>query len=393
MSDYQLLLDRVRLLYEKHEAGRRKPFNVFSVLRSPSDEVDLHSRFLHALLDYRESPKAERENLKDFLQHVVEKQFEENGAKVERERNYIDILITNDAQQAVVIENKIGSGYRDEQLQRYYNKLQEMGYRDIHLLYLTPHGDELSEDSVGDLDYETLSYKGDLLPWLERCQQRAYDEPALRESVAQYRQLVRKLTVTDLTGAYMNELKKLLLQDNNLVLAHTLREATTEVHIELLQKLWREIDDALTKEISDLPTRNEKLSDISDNRIRKFVTAQKNYKYHGLFYSFGNRGGASLGVEVDQEIRFGVYCDKSDKKYQNERVELEKALSKNVGNGIWSDNWWPWVKSANGNLNLKYPTRENIELLSNDDSRNNYVQGITQGLKEVWNTVKAAGLA
>ena len=41
----QNLLKEAARLYEKHEAGRPEPFNVFSVLRSESDEVNLHSRF------------------------------------------------------------------------------------------------------------------------------------------------------------------------------------------------------------------------------------------------------------------------------------------------------------------------------------------------------------
>lgn len=332
MSDYRLLLERVARLYKKYEAGRRKPFNIFTVLRRATDEVNLHSRFLHALLDYRKSPETERENLKDFLQKVVEKQFEEKDVKVERERNYIDILITNDAMQAVVIENKIESGDPPQQLQRYYKELQKMGYRDIHLLYLTPHGDEPSEDSVGDLHYETLSYKGDLLPWLERCQQRAYDDPVLRESVAQYGQLVRELTGTDLTGAYMNELKDLLLQKNNLVLACDLKEAISEAHIELLQKLWNEIESELKETVLDLPKKANKDSDlsptetiVSPDRIRNFVERIRGAAQHGLYYPFGSRKAVSLGVEVeDGKIFFGVLCYKET--YSREYDRLKKAL-------------------------------------------------------------------
>ena len=72
MSDnYRLLLLKATLLYERHEAGRRDPFNVFSVLRSGHDEVNLHSRFLHALLDYRQPSDEHRENLEDFLRSIV----------------------------------------------------------------------------------------------------------------------------------------------------------------------------------------------------------------------------------------------------------------------------------------------------------------------------------
>ena len=387
MSDYQSLLGQV--LYKRYEAGRRKPFNVFSVLRRESDEVNLHSRFLHALLDYRELPEAERENLKDFLQHAVEKEFEDKGAIVERERDDIDILITNnDTKQAVVIENKIESGDPPQQLQRYYTRLKSKGYSDIHLLYLTLHGDEPSEDSVGDLDYETISYKDDLLPWLERCQKRAYDEPELRESVAQYRQLVRKLTGTDFTGEYMNELKKLLLRDNNLVLACDLIKAKTEVHIDLLQKLWGEIESALKNEIPGLPSRTQE-SDISEDRIRQFITWDRNYKHHGLFYPLGVKG-AGLGVEVGHNIYFGVYCFK--KEYEEEYNRLREALQDVIGDS--PTEWWPWLKNANKALNLRDLThRETCEMLLNEEKRREYVAGIASGLKEVWNTIKKNGLA
>ena len=56
IDTYRLLLEKAGRLYEIHEAGRQEPFNVFSVLRSQHDEVNLHSRFLHALLDYRQQP-------------------------------------------------------------------------------------------------------------------------------------------------------------------------------------------------------------------------------------------------------------------------------------------------------------------------------------------------
>ena len=118
---------------------------------------------------------------------------------------------------------------------------------------------------------------------------RAYDEPELRESVAQYLRLIRKLTGTDFTGEYMNELKKLLLRDNNLVLACDLIKAKTEVRIDLLQKLWGEIESALKNEIPGLPSRTQE-SDISEDRIRQFITRDRNYKHHGLFYPLGVKG-------------------------------------------------------------------------------------------------------
>ncbi len=392
MSDkYQLLLERASRLYERHEAGRQEPFNVFSVLRSTSDEVNLHSRFLHALLDYQKSPDTERRNLMDFLHSVVEKKdFKEEGVKVERERNNIDILITNDARpkQAVVIENKIWAGDESQQLQKYFKKLEERGFYDIQLLYLTLDGHAPSEDSVGNLDdndYKTISYKDDLPPWLERCQKRAYDEPALRESVAQYLRLIQKLTGTDFSGAYMNELKKLCLQDNNLLLVHDLKEAMTEAHISLLQKLWCEIEAKLKAEISGLPAKDEGESDISEERIRRFVKDSRNYQYHGLYYTL-NSGASWLIVEVERVIYFGVKCDERGHKEEYKKLrEAGRDISESP------ESPWPCWQCANSDLDLKYPTRETLEFLSNKKKRQEYATEIARGLKEVWQVVEAAG--
>ena len=227
MANYQLLLEQAARLYDKYEAGRPKPFNIFPVLRSESDEVNLHSPFLHALLDC-EKPGKGRENLVDFLQlqHVGMGNFEQDNVKVKREHDYIDILITNDVRESVVIENKIYAGDQPKQLCRYYDTLKNQGYVNIHLLYLTLYGADPSEASFCGLHCEAhshhkaISYKDTLPDWLERCQQRAYDEPGLRESIAQYRLLVQKLTGMDFGEAYM-PLTDLCLKDNNLLLAMT----------------------------------------------------------------------------------------------------------------------------------------------------------------------------
>ena len=387
--NYRLLLKEAALLHKEHEAGRPQPFNVFSVLRTASDEVNLHSRFLHALLDYRKTAAGNRENLTDFLRHAGVENFELRGIRVERERDNIDILITNGAGQAVVVENKIWSGDQPEQLQRYHDTLKEQGYAEIHLLYLTPYGDNPSEDSARSLPYEAMSYRERLTPWLERCQQRAYDEPELRESVAQYRHLIGKLTGTDFGRAYMDALKNLCLEGNNLLLVHDLNEAMIEAKVHLLQGLWGEIEAALRREISDLPSKNEELSDTSYETIKHFVTAQRNYKgWSGLYYSFSKN--VALGIETDYKLFFGVRCHK---EFQDERTQLENALERRVGSREWSTDHWPWIRWANGaDLNLKYPTRENLELLSEDDARKSYAEGIARDLKPVWEAIKAAGL-
>ena len=400
MDNCRLLLEQAARLYEKYEAGRPQPFNVFSVLRRENDEVNLHSRFLHKLLDYKKPGHETKENLADFLRHVGVGDFEQRGVKVERESAYIDILITNDAGQAIAIENKIGARDQCKQLCRYYNTLKkEQGRSNIHLLYLTPSGDHPSETSFcsphceARSHYEAISYKVDLPPWLERCQQRAYDEPGLRESVAQYRQLVQKLTGTDFEGAYMNELTELVLEGGNLVLVHDLNEAMIQAKIHLLQQLWCEVDIALKEGIADLPPIDKTDKTIGRNhaseaRIRHFFTGTKNL-YHGLFYPFGS--GAALAVEAGNGggLIFGVHCYR---QMNNQMYNQLRNATLNMQGEI-SSAYWPWYRGADGNLNLKRATRDDLRRLSSNADRKEYAQGIARDLKPVWDTIKKAGLA
>ena len=386
--NYQLLLKEAAQLYKKYEVGRPELFNIFSVLfkDKETDEVNLHSRFLHALLDYRKPGSETRENLKDFLQHVGVEDFELCNVKVERERYYIDILITND-KQAVVIENKIGAKDQDKQLWRYYNTLQEQHYldSDIHLLYLTLEGHHPSENSACGLPYKTISYKDDLSPWLERCQKRAYDESALRGSVTQYLQLVRKLTGTDFRRRYMDALKKLCLENSNdvsnFVLIHDLNEARIKAWTELSKVLWKEIESYLKDEL---------ISEIPD-----LLTKGKEHSYKwDLYYQLSKAVSLQVGTVAGPEsvrMWFGVGCSK--KEYEDKYDKLNIALE-GLSSEEKSNNWCPWWRYTDTGLFLK--SAKDFKLLLNDTDRQEHAKetakGIVKGLKDIWEIIEDIAL-
>ena len=386
------LLAEAGRLYERHEAGRPEPFNVFSVLRKETDEVHLHSRFLKALLDYRPSPDGPRENLRDFLErlNLPDLRLDPDRSRVDREFENIDILIRDHTtRHAVVIENKIEAGDQPQQLQNYAERERRRDYHP-HLVYLTLHGH--ATDSAGDFDYLRVSYKEDVRPWLTRCQKRAYDKPALRESIAQYFELVSRLTGTDHSEEYMRELKEICLEDDNLVLVHDLNEAMIEARIALLSKLWEEIDSGISKNICDLPeeSKDREASDITEDRIKRFVTYQRFYAQHGLYWKFDDQGHDWwLAIEIQtSQICFGVECDKEED--QDEWDKLSKALA---GDGGSSSRWWPWFRYPQTDLNLKNPTRQDLRILASDEKRGEYVEEVVTDVNGLWERIKKAGLA
>ncbi len=391
-ENYQLLLAKAAQLYEKHGVGRPEPFNVFSVLHKETDEVNLHSRFLRALLDYKKPGSETRENLKDFLQHVGIEDFELCGANVKRERYNIDILITNADKKAVAIENKTNpnTGDQDKQLWRYYNTLKKKGYSTIHLLYLTLDGRAPSDDGVGNLDrklIKCISYKG-IIPWLERCQKRDENEAALRESVAQYLQLVRKLTNTDSRGKYMEALKKLCLEDRNFVLIHDLHEAMSEtedsVLIHDLHEAMSETEDLLLKKLRE-EIKFELKSDIQD-----FPYKKRYYNYNwGLCYSLSGSILLKVIVGPSPKIWFGVVCPKNEAMYDQLSEALQEVSDRELDGQSPFDNYLYWQYA---DKDLVLSSLEYFELLSNDTNRQKYAketaQGIAEYLKPVWEVLK-----
>ena len=153
--------------------------------------------------------------------------------------------------------------------------------------------------------------------------------------------------------------------------------------ISLLYKLWQEIDGKLGEKILDLPNKNNPEGDISEKRIARFVR-QRGRSRIRICYSFGPC--AKLVVEMEDSIFYGVLCPR-------EENECEYNKFKEALEGGRSDRWYPWWRYVPTDLKLKYPTREDLKLLANDESRQKYAAEVASGVGEVWEKIKDAGLA
>lgn len=155
----------------------------------------------------------------------------------------------------------------------------------------------------------------------------------------------------------------------------------------LLTGLWGEIDSVLKEEIPDIPSKCEKLSDVSEETIKRCED-------HGLYYPFGS-GAASLGVGVafeegeERGIFFGVYCDK--REHRELYMELKEALQDvSIETPVC---FWPCWAWADRNRNLWSVSGENREFLGDEEARRNYAKSIAQDLNSVWDAIKRADLA
>lgn len=221
MDKLEKLLSQVRVYVNEDKQRRAEAFrrgecyNVFNVLGVDNMELS-HSAFLAALLDPDGSHGMQDAFLKAFIDTIAhggtKPELDTAHAKVYTEYNIgnitettggrIDILITDhsetgsgkDSGHAIIIENKIWAADQPNQLVRYHNFAPEAA-----LLYLTLNGDEPSDQSRGTLNaqdggYRCISYRSDIIGWLHKCAQLAFDKPLVRETINQYINLLQQLT-------------------------------------------------------------------------------------------------------------------------------------------------------------------------------------------------------
>jgi hypothetical protein len=221
-------------------------FNIFSILGLQSAENRTHSAFLRELLDPEGSHGMKDTFLKSFIRMVsvissvgIEGELElgwkgQFAAKVEREQHVgyisedgskggrIDLVITpTSGGRNILIENKIDAGDQKYQLVRYRNH-----DKDALLLYLTLDGKEASHDSTqhpgsGNMPettklaaqkhYFLISYKTHILKWLEECRKEASSHPLVRETIAQYINLIRNFTEQSISHKMDNDIEKNIL--------------------------------------------------------------------------------------------------------------------------------------------------------------------------------------
>lgn len=408
-SAEHLLLKTATTLLAEDGREDAESFNLFTVLRSRTDEVHLHSRFLHALLDQRTDGR--RRNVAAFLE-LLKQEYPEIGdvanldvevAEFHREKKDIDLLI-KDSKRALVIENKIYAGDQESQLHRYYFAPELESLR-RHVIYLTLGGHEPSDQSRGEVPEKHVSCVSylDLLPWLATCHDQA-QHPALRSSIAQYRQLVLELTGGGLGAKQMDEMKKIIRESGSLTLARDLGKAADELFVDIVHELWKKIDAAVVREFEDEHLSRGIPSAIECERIRQtfgLSDRRRNVTHeHGLYYPLQqqkNRHGLgpapALGIEIDSEsFFFGIRCLREDNEESTAVKGAYDAILNAVGDSPLAADvrdphpWWPCWRYVRSNApQLKY---EQAAELGDPVAQTSLAEKIAKELRKLWTTLK-----
>lgn len=221
------IVDREKTLQEAKRT-RGENFNIFNVLGGSTSEVKLHSAFIAELLNPNGNHGLGEKFLKIFIDEISNKSIGDNsnrdfnfdtlsikdvivekdiGPIKEEHGGRIDICLEDKNGCYVIIENKIYAGDQENQMKRYWNYAQKMCKGDItkyRLVYLTLDGHDPTEGSLCGLkseDYICLSYKYDIISWLNRCVELSVRHPLIRETIIQYIETLKQLTYSDMDNS------------------------------------------------------------------------------------------------------------------------------------------------------------------------------------------------
>lgn len=343
MDKLEKLLSQVRVYVNEDKQRRAEAFrrgecyNVFNVLGVDNMELS-HSAFLAALLDPDGSHGMQDAFLKAFIDTIAhggtKPELDTAHAKVYTEYNIgnitettggrIDLLITDRSStgsgkvggHAIIIENKIWAADQFNQLLRYHNFAHKM-YAKYALLYLTRNGDEPSDQSKGELtDYCCISYRNDIIGWLHKCAQLAFDKPLVRETISQYINLLQQLTNQNTMEQNKEQLQ---LLTENFEQATAVEQSMPDVRKHIFQDIFRkQVEEQLAKENAPKVTIADCTSDGYSSYTISFRIEGRTQE--NLLKFTTDRGRMYYGIPRTMEIN-GI-CEKE------------------IADGFHSTSWW-----------------------------------------------------
>jgi hypothetical protein len=314
-------------------------FNIFSILKVERKENATHSAFLSELLKPNGSHLKGSIFLSLFLKVIGDETIDINSVKVKTEHvigkvdrenetgGRIDIFIFDIHGVSISIENKIDANDQLAQIKRYYkfNKSKNT------VFYLTKMGVSPTDKSKGGLvvgqDFHNISYKTEIIEWLQLCLKECFDTPVLRETIKQYLIVVKKITNT-MENKGQNELSDLILKNlkESSFIASNYEKTIQDFRV----LIRREVFNQLMAKISNnyIIEKGNKISDYYAQIWIKPMQIKDSSHYFGVesFNGRGNFGG---------QLFVGVFFRDASKTFES------SYLSKNSFETY--SHWWPFI--------------------------------------------------
>jgi len=361
------LLSDARIRSEARAKVTHQRFNVFTTLLSASDEVRLHTRFIHCLLDPQGFHDCGPLFLNLFFETLEELPGVNHGNSpvpidlppsmgpwtVEKEAfrpsvGQIDLLLETPGF-GIAIENKIYAEEQKDQLARYSAYLKGRFGEPIRVIYLTLDGKPSA--THGNTEYLRISYADHILAWLEHCLRETYRIIPINQVLLQYREVVRSLTGKTMDTEVMNSIAEFILKNSDVLRFRQQINQGVEV---ARAAFMDQLADGITKELQSefqvrYRTRLKEGRFGLDSNGALIITPSENSPLHGVPFEIwvehiAKWFGVAVGIEAKYEKPpISAELDLHLKR-MNERLDLDAAnrkYHKATLTSTWRESYWP----------------------------------------------------
>lgn len=261
MYNIQNLLNLVGIIVKKNNeildaTGAR--FNMFKIVGVNHYE-NTHSAIITEFLNPKGSHGLKHRLLEIFINSIFKEnpfEFDSVNASIKTEAptkdGRIDILIEDGKNKAIILENKVYANDQKEQLKRYNEfAIEKYGLSNYKILYLTLLGSEASLQSAEGVEYIQISYKNEIIEWLENSVSISSRFPLVRETIIQYINHLKQLTNQDMDMKNQEEIVDILSKPENIVSALKISASIQRTKLKIVTDMVKKIanDHALKYEI------------------------------------------------------------------------------------------------------------------------------------------------
>jgi len=413
MENYKIFFENLCLINKKYNLinSKKEDFNIFSILRNEYDEVNLHSKFIVELLKNKNYGK---KFIEIFLQKLEIQVFNYENVYIFSEyskgiNGRIDILLEfskGKEKKAIIIENKIYAEDQIGQLNRYYYSMINKNYSndELEIVYLTLDGSEPDEESTKGLLKEakekivTISYKENIIGWIDDCIKEVAEVPIIRETLIQYKSLLKKITGKE-DKKMIKEIEKLVLSNNEYLkmiykIDYTLLR---EIKIDLQFKFWEKLEEKLNEiAIKKKMKLENRLEYPNLHYLIDLIKSYPKKKFFGLMYfikEIENRGKLYLRIEVEDRVYYGFRIINNNGKSNFNMIDnyLEKEFKEL---NFKRTDWWLGFKyisnfeNINEFIDFKYFNESLAILLNNDEKLEKLVKHISEDIENTLDYLK-----
>jgi len=374
----ELLLD-VNLITEKwnntfNKTGER--FNVFQILGLSSNETRTHSAFLSELLNPLALHGEGTKFLELFLEEIKFEDFDSRSAKIEIEKyigkishdyehgGRVDIFISDNKNNSILIENKIYAGDQTKQLYRYHKYCKGAYKTNYKIIYLNLDGSQPTINSTDGNDYKLeldnhysiISYEKNIIQWLDKCLENVSNKPTVKEIISHYKTLIKNLTGQSNIRKMGNEIESVILKSNeNFKAARAIKDLYDKTKQVIYSKFLEEI-----KNQGDLKIDIVWATDYK-------ILFQLDKEYEKFYFSFSVKRKNGERLDNNEEVFKPL-------------INIVKHIDNRFINDINNIGW-----KSSDKLKKFYDLSDDVIFeLSNDENRSAYVEDLLNEGKQYW---------